>query len=62
MEILSKKDKMLAKRVNPYHRIPSFHDLEKEDLKTWEKETVLVTSIFSFSHNILYPSQKDFLF
>ena len=32
-------------------------------LKTlWEKEKMLVTSIFSFSHNVFYPSKKEFLF
>ena len=25
------------------------------------KEKMLVTSIFSFSHNVFYPSQKEFL-
>ena len=27
----------------------------------WEKERMLVTSIFSFSHNVFYPSQQRFL-
>ena len=37
--------------------IPSFNDPEKEVfLKTlWEKEKMLVTSIFSFCRNIFYP-------
>ena len=26
----------------------------------WEKENILVTSIFSFSHNVLYPFQNKF--
>ena len=30
-------------------------------LKTlWEKEKMLVTSIFSFSHNVFYPSTDEF--
>ena len=30
-------------------------------LKTlWEQEKMLVTSIFSFSHNVSYPSQNKF--
>ena len=28
----------------------------------WEKEKMLVTSIFSFSHNIFYNSQNKFYF
>ena len=32
-------------------------------LKTlWEKEKMLVTSIFSFSHNVFYPFQTNFIF
>ena len=27
-----------------------------------EKEKLLVTSIFSFSHNVFYPAQEEFLF
>ena len=36
------------------HTIPTFNDPEKEGfLKTlWEKDKMLVTSIFSFSHNV----------
>ena len=39
------------------------HDFQrpciKSPLKTlWEKEKMLVTSIFSFSHNVFYPSQN----
>ena len=30
--------------------------------KQWEKEKMLVTGIFSFSHRVFYPSQKEFLF
>ena len=30
--------------------------------KLWEKEKMLVTSIFSFSHNVFYPSQDKFQF
>ena len=47
-----------------YHTFKTFNDPEKEAfLKTlWEKEKMLVTSIFSFSHNVFYPSQKEFLY
>ena len=42
--------------LNLYHKIPTFNNPEKENLKTlWEKEKMLVTSIFSFSHNVFYP-------
>ena len=35
--------------------------LKKSLLETlWEKEKILVTSIFSFSHNVFYPSQNKF--
>ena len=45
-----------------YHTIPTSNDLEKEAfMKTlWEKEKMLVTSIFSFSQNVFYPSQNKF--
>ena len=48
-----------------YYTIPTFNDPEKVAffLKTlWKKEKMLVTSIFSFSHNVFYPSQKSFFF
>ena len=36
--------------------IPLFNDIEIELSKTlWEKEKMLVTSIFSFFHNVFYP-------
>ena len=46
-----------------YPTIPTFIDSGKKSLfKTlWEKEKMLVISIFSFSHNVFYPSQKEFL-
>ena len=42
-----------------YHTIPAFKDPKKRKLlKTlWEKEKMLVTSIFSFSHNVFHPPQ-----
>ena len=46
-----------------YHIILTFNNLEKEVLKTlWEKEKMLVTSIFSFSHSVFYPYQNRFQF
>ena len=43
-----------------YHTIPTFNDPEKEKKMTtlWEKEKMLVTSIFSFSHKVFYWSKK----
>ena len=43
-------------------QIPTFNEPQKIDLlKTlWEKEKMLVTSIFSFSHNVFLQSQKEF--
>ena len=42
-----------------YHTIPTFNTCENRKLlKTlWEKEKMLVTSIFSISHNVFYSSQ-----
>ena len=47
-----------------YHKIATFNDpKERSLLKTlWEKENMLVTSIFSFSHNVFYPSKSKFQF
>ena len=48
--------------LNLYHTIPSFNDpveKPKSPLKTlWEKEKMLVTNIFSFSHKV-YNSFTD---
>ena len=43
---------------------PTFNDLETRSLlKTlWKKEKMLVTSIFSFPHNVFYLSQSKFQF
>ena len=51
-------------RLTLYNAIPTFNAPEKKSfLKTlWEKQKMLVTSIFCFSHNVFYPSQKEFLF
>ena len=49
---------------NPLPHNPDFLlPAEKSLLKTlWEKEKMLVTSIFSFTHNVFYPSQNKFQF
>ena len=48
-------------RLTFYHTILTFN--KRSLLKTlWEKEEMLVTSIFSFSHNVFYPSQNKFQF
>ena len=42
-----------------YHTIPTFNDFNRGLLKTlWEKEKMLVTSNFSFSHNVFYPFEE----
>ena len=40
-----------------YYTIPSFNDLEEDVFRkhNGEKEKMLVTSIFSFSHHVFYP-------
>ena len=44
-------------RLSRYHTIPTFNDPQERGLlKTLlKKEKMLVTSIFSFSHNVFYP-------
>ena len=32
------------------------------DKTLWEKDKMLVISVFSFSHNVFNPSKKEFLF
>ena len=48
---------LFGKELTLSHTIPTFNDLETRSLlKTlWEKEKMPVTSIFSFSHNVLNP-------
>ena len=45
-----------------YNTILTFNNPENESFwKHWgEKEKMLVTSIFSFFHNVFYPSQNNF--
>ena len=51
-------------KVNSLPQIPTFNDPEKRRLlKTlWEKKKMLVTSIFSISTYVFYPSKKEFQF
>ena len=51
-----------SKVLTLYHTILTSKDPEKEKvLKTlWEKLKMLVTSTFSFFHNVFYPSQNNF--
>ena len=49
-------------RLTLYHKIATFNDPVKMLKTLWEKEKMLVTSIFFFSHNVFYQSQKEFLF
>ena len=53
-------DKCCPFRFNPFPHNPDLLGPSKRNLlKTlWEKEKMLVTSIFSFSHNAFYPSQN----
>ena len=50
-------DKSLGLVITPYHTILSFNNPVEEGFsKTlWEKEKMLVTSVFYFSHNVFYP-------
>ena len=52
----------LSHLINPLPHNPNFQQpWEKSLLKTlWEKEKMLVTSIFSFSHNVFHSSQNKF--
>ena len=47
-----------------YHKIPTSYNPEKEIFyeNIVEKEKMLVTSIFSFSRKVFYPSQKKIQF
>ena len=40
--------------------MPIFNDLESYLKTLWEKEKLLVTTIFSFSHSAFYPYQNKF--
>ena len=55
--------KFQSSSCNPHHTILTFNDPEKRSLllKTlWEREKMLVTSIFSLSGNVFYPFQKEY--
>ena len=44
---------------NPLTDIPTFKTLRRSALETlWKKETMLVTSIFSFFHNVFYTVKE----
>ena len=62
--ILLVKHKSSSLPLTLYHTILTFNDPEKSCLlKTlWEKVKMLETSIFTFSHNVFYPSHEEFLF
>ena len=52
---------LFAKGLTPYHTlIPTFNDPRESSLLKilWEKEKMLVTSIFCFSHNVFYSFQS----
>ena len=61
---LVKAKSVLFSRVNSLLHNPDFkRPCIRSLLKTlWEKEKMLVTSIFSFSHNVFYPSKTNFSF
>ena len=51
----------VGERVNSIQLVPILNVPEKRSLfKTWEKENMLVTSIFFFSQNVFYPIQNKF--
>ena len=46
-----------------FNSLPHHHDFYKKHLKTlWEKEKMLVNSIFSSFHNVFYPYKINFNF
>ena len=50
-----------------FNPLPHNHNISRPCIRNllktlWEKEKMLATSIFSFSHNIFYPSQDKFPF
>ena len=54
----------ICHNVNP---LPHIHDLKRPHMRSllktlWKKEKMLVTSIFSFSHNVFYPFKNKFQF
>ena len=54
------KDKLVC-FLTLYHTIPVFYDPKIEDLKMlWEEEKMLVTSISSFSLNLIYAARNKF--
>ena len=59
-----KELKGLFSSLTLYHTVPTFNDpIGRKLMKTfWEKEKMLVTSIFSISQNVFYPSQNKFQF
>ena len=64
LPIVFLKDLYCRHLKNLSHTILTFNDLGKRSLlKTLcEKEKILVTSIFSFSHNVFYPCKDKFQF
>ena len=42
-------------KLTLYHTIPTLNDLEKEVF-----DHIVENTIFSFSHNVLYPSKNNF--
>ena len=66
--LLNVKQKIWRSRIRTFltlsETIPSFYGSRREDLKIlWEKEKMLVTSIFSFSHDVFYTiKQRNFHF
>ena len=47
----------VKKTLTLSHTDPTFNDLENRSFQKtlWEKEKMLVTSIFSFSNNVFFP-------
>ena len=54
---------MFPTHLTLYHTIPTFNDPENEAFQNIVgKEKMLVTSIFSFSYDVFYPSQNKIQF
>ena len=51
------KPSLCHKGLTLHHTIPTFNDPEKKSIfKTLlEKEKILITNLFSFSHNVFHP-------
>ena len=63
LNLVESNNLFFGKELILYHTIPTFNTSKDEGLLKilWETEKMLVTSIFSFSHNVLYLPINKFL-